>query len=770
MRSSPSPPEDAHHFRGNTLTPESPKPLHHPSPSNIPILEKQMDPMLGEPALSIGALVSYQQYPQQTQTPSANSTTSYYADASQNAQNAPAVAAGAPQGFAPQGQAGLQDTSAMHNFSQPSASFSDANHAPAQDNRNPYAFNPKAYASQQNTQAQSSSLASVDVQALLDQLSTPANGPGSSQYAPPNVPPQPSQQSTNAPSSLPAAPNLPPRPPPQEKPSTHPNYNPNDDIRSFHPHSSHRASTQLQPLNIRGGGSAGGADKMSPTPASASSGYGPQHTHNYSRSASLGDDEDSRWPPEVNKKYEDFLEQERRFVTDGQWDQFPMGSRLFIGNLPTEKVTKRDIFHRFHRHGDLAQISIKQAYGFVQFLTAESCSRALRAEQGQQVRGRKMHLEISKPQRNTKKAEPGRDAGRRRSRSPEYSRGGRNPNPVSPLDNRRFRDDYRPTRSPSPRRNQGYRVRDPSPDRYRRRRNGSRSPRRYRSPSPRRASTPDLPLPFRAPLEVPDVQVLVLHEGLPRDFIRWVEENFERASLRVNVLILSPRLNESAVVRRQIIEGVLAIVRLNSASLARGKIDVQLFDRSRGNDNVQFNEYTDLDPNTAVALVAYAKQKSHSFPVQQSAPQAYNQTYGAPAANPYAPPMPTTNAANPPNLSNFISTLDPNSLSQLLGAMSGNGAQQAPQGQPTITPDLARLLSSVSTPAAAPAYSPPAAQQHGASYRPQQPQSAGQAPVNQPVMSQYTMPQNTQYAGQPAQGAKVPDMAEIMAQLAKYQR
>lgn len=43
------------------------------------------------------------------------------------------------------------------------------------------------------------------------------------------------------------------------------------------------------------------------------------------------DDEDIRWPPEVNKKYEDFLDQERRFVTEGQWDQFPMGSRLFIG-------------------------------------------------------------------------------------------------------------------------------------------------------------------------------------------------------------------------------------------------------------------------------------------------------------------------------------------------------------------------------------------------------------------------------------------------------
>ena len=111
----------------------------------------------------------------------------------------------------------------------------------------------------------------------------------------------------------------------------------------------------------------------------------------------------------MNRLYEAFLDQERKFVTEGQWDQFPMGSRLFIGesnfiakptsasnvligNLPTEKVTKRDIFHRFYRHGRLAQISIKQAYGFVQFLDSESCRRALDAEQGQAVRGRKMRM------------------------------------------------------------------------------------------------------------------------------------------------------------------------------------------------------------------------------------------------------------------------------------------------------------------------------------------------------------------------------------------
>jgi hypothetical protein len=60
------------------------------------------------------------------------------------------------------------------------------------------------------------------------------------------------------------------------------------------------------------------------------------------------------------------------------------------GNLPTERVTKRDLFHIFHSYGKLAQISIKQAYGFIQFLEASSCKRALEGEQGAVVRGRKV--------------------------------------------------------------------------------------------------------------------------------------------------------------------------------------------------------------------------------------------------------------------------------------------------------------------------------------------------------------------------------------------
>jgi nuclear polyadenylated RNA-binding protein 3 len=101
-------------------------------------------------------------------------------------------------------------------------------------------------------------------------------------------------------------------------------------------------------------------------------------------------EDDQPWTPDTQRKYDKFIEDERKYVSDGKWEQFPYGSRLFVGNLSSERVTKRDIFHVFHRYGDLAQISIKQAYGFVQFLRPQDCSVAIGREEGRQIRGKKI--------------------------------------------------------------------------------------------------------------------------------------------------------------------------------------------------------------------------------------------------------------------------------------------------------------------------------------------------------------------------------------------
>ncbi|KAI5817530.1 hypothetical protein BZA77DRAFT_309807 [Pyronema omphalodes] len=463
-----------------------------------------------------------------------------------------------------------------------------------------------------------------------------------------------------------------------------------------------------------------------------------QHKQQQANSASEDEDEEDSRPftAEEEEAFTKFLQDERDYVTQGQWDRFPNGSRLFIGNLPTEKVTKRDLFRLFIKHGRLAQISIKQAYGFVQFLTSESCAAALRHEQGSSVRGRKMHLEISKPQRNTgssaRTSTEASSARTRRSRSPDYNRGAprevdryRGPPPSDrELRDRRDRDDYGSRRrSPPPRSRDDYRPG---------RRSRSRSPpARYRQRSRSRSPEDDVPLPRRAPDQVPEVQILVCDE-LDRNFIWWVENAFKVRHLKVDMLFLNPRLQMSSVVKRQVLEGVQAVVFLNRQMQTASKISIQVFDR-RDEGEALYSQYDNLDPSIAAELVFQAKASQQQHIQAQQArqqpppvpPPVAQYGYGAPPAAPPAQPTPqalTSLAALAaiPGIASVFGNLDPASLQALLASLNQQQQPQpqtqarfAPPPQPQLGADLAALL------AGRPAVPPP--QQPQQQYQPPPP-------------------------------------------------
>lgn len=94
-------------------------------------------------------------------------------------------------------------------------------------------------------------------------------------------------------------------------------------------------------------------------------------------------------------------------MSEAKWDRFPEGSRIFIGsrtspnhkpntdifsagNLSSDKVSKRDVFDIFHKFGKLAQISLKSAYGFVQYHTVDEGRRAIDNMEGSEVKGRRI--------------------------------------------------------------------------------------------------------------------------------------------------------------------------------------------------------------------------------------------------------------------------------------------------------------------------------------------------------------------------------------------
>lgn len=65
-------------------------------------------------------------------------------------------------------------------------------------------------------------------------------------------------------------------------------------------------------------------------------------------------------------------------------------TNLLLGNLSSERVSKRDVFNIFRQYGPLAQISLKSAYGFVQYHTVDDAQGAMQNLQGAEVKGRKI--------------------------------------------------------------------------------------------------------------------------------------------------------------------------------------------------------------------------------------------------------------------------------------------------------------------------------------------------------------------------------------------
>ena len=506
-----------------------------------------------------------------------------------------------------------------------------------------------------------------------------------------------------------------------------------------------------------------------PQPGSQSSPISPTQSLQPPEPIRSTDPAERPWSPRTQILYDSFLEDERRYVTDGIWDKFPAGSRLFVGNLPSEKVTKRDIFHIFHKHGRLAQISIKQAYGFVQYLEASSCHAALQVEQGVEIRGRKIHLEVSKPQKNTRNQQGQQANKRRRSRSPDRRSLPQRESFDRPnySDFREERRSYR--RSPSPR---SYRSRDDHLPHAQSPRFGAGgrpdSPYATAFPYPPPQGGYDeestLPLPRRDPRDIPDVQLLILEPSVAQSFINWIEQGFRNKGLRASTIWLSPRLPLPAVVKRQIIEGVQGVVKLTQAAQYNSKIPLQVFDRSQGTTNVIFNEYVDLDIAVAADIVLGARQKERmglqQSPQSYQPPQAYPpQHYG------YPPPLhPQYPPAYPPQhqqhnqyqynqnahyASQAQTPVTPNSattpnLQQLLANLRQPGDSQpnsaSPSGRPTH--DLAGFLSNV--------------RPQGVPMQQQSPTQHGYGPVA-PVYG-------------PGQQQSQQNVQNIMDQLARYNR
>lgn len=407
-------PDEAFHFRGKTLTPESPRPLHIAEPANIPVLQNQMDPVFNNTSTydnvasghesahnngrhthglsaessgsegareNVGPLKDFQE-------PGSFHSVSSSVDGSMNKNDTSISASASAKASVPSNRSapGTTEPSVVRESTNPSLTAPDADSAPSlgQASANGPSHTSLAIpgASElvnaaSNRPAQSTPHGRLDIQRggdntsksyeegvdfqnLLDNLpppssaapSAPAVSEAASSMDYPSVPQAAPDESVQA--SL----GLPPRPPPQEKPSIHPNYNPSDDIRSYHQLPPHNANTPASYPNqdsnhlpsLAGAGAPGttsNSNALPPPPLASFQQSPPSSTGSQDGQVQMnqqsagGDrqvarrpksaDEDSPWGREVQRKYDAFLHEERVYVTEGLWDRFPTGSRLFVG-------------------------------------------------------------------------------------------------------------------------------------------------------------------------------------------------------------------------------------------------------------------------------------------------------------------------------------------------------------------------------------------------------------------------------------------------------
>ncbi|XP_023810722.1 nuclear receptor coactivator 5 isoform X4 [Oryzias latipes] len=136
--------------------------------------------------------------------------------------------------------------------------------------------------------------------------------------------------------------------------------------------------------------------------------------------------------------------------------------RIFVGNLPTSDMEKKDLEDLFSPYGKIIGVSLFRGYGFVQFERVEEAEAARAAQKGRLYKGYKIDVNMAVERRQAKplsQQSPPRRAPyskdpRPRSRSPVYGRDGR-----EPRDSRDARDSGREPRPSSHSRDPDYRYR-----------------------------------------------------------------------------------------------------------------------------------------------------------------------------------------------------------------------------------------------------------------------------------------------------------------------
>ena len=72
-----------------------------------------------------------------------------------------------------------------------------------------------------------------------------------------------------------------------------------------------------------------------------------------------------------------------------------LNSRVFIGNLASDKVSRQDIESLFSRFGKVLGVSLHKSYGFVQFESENSAKDSVESVNGHKLHGQILGMAVA---------------------------------------------------------------------------------------------------------------------------------------------------------------------------------------------------------------------------------------------------------------------------------------------------------------------------------------------------------------------------------------
>ncbi|KAK7865812.1 hypothetical protein R5R35_001273 [Gryllus longicercus] len=73
-------------------------------------------------------------------------------------------------------------------------------------------------------------------------------------------------------------------------------------------------------------------------------------------------------------------------------DPTTVNARIYVGNIPTNEITKRDVEELFQKYGPILGVSLVRGFGFVQFEHEAHALEAIKHENGVMFRGKKIEV------------------------------------------------------------------------------------------------------------------------------------------------------------------------------------------------------------------------------------------------------------------------------------------------------------------------------------------------------------------------------------------